>query len=100
VIRLVLLCAGVVTAGVLLFTRGRRQARDPARSRAGLILRYGIGTLLGVYLGLVLPRSVPDTPGSPAALVITLLLWIVGGGVGFASLAALLGVLSAPRVER
>ena len=65
-----------------------RKARQSAggRNRA---LGLGIGQIVvGLVIGLAIPPFVPETQGSPASLVLIVILWLVGatlvlGGLPF-----------------
>jgi hypothetical protein len=70
-----------VAAGLIYWSyrRARRRAGGSPRLRR-FLLAIGVVTLAaGLIVGLWLPTKVPDTQGSPAALVMMLLCWIVGG---------------------
>ena len=93
--RLLLLLVVAAAAGYPVFRQAQRRARVTRQARTALLVRSVIGLVMGGVLALVLPQFVPETPGSPATIVALLLLWIVGGGLAFLSLAALAGALTA-----
>jgi len=70
----------------------RDTARRSPERRSKLVVGGVAMFALGVVAALLLPRRVPDTPGSSAALVMIAFLWVVGGGMAFAGAATLLGV--------
>ena len=76
-----------------------RTTRNRASRSLAVKNRMLIGGCLSLALGLVialwLPRRVPETQGSPATLVAILLLWVVGGGLAYVGVVALLGALFA-----
>lgn len=47
--------------------------------------------MAGAVMAFWLPHRVPETSGSPAGLVLILLLWIIGGGLIFLGVMSLLG---------
>lgn len=82
-----------IIIGVLYFAfaKARRRASDSnAKKRASLITN---ALLLAAGLGIafLLPMVVPDTPGSPAALVMYLLCWLIGGLMAVFALVAFAG---------
>ena len=76
-----------------------RTIRNRASQSPVMKKRMLIGGCLSLALGLVLalwlPRRVPETQGSPAMLVAILLLWVVGGGLAYVGVVAILGALLA-----
>jgi MFS family permease len=76
-----------------------RTIRNRASQSPAMKKRMLIGGCLSLALGLVLalwlPRRVPETQGSPAMLVAILLLWVVGGGLAYVGVVAILGALFA-----
>jgi hypothetical protein len=94
VFSLLLLAAAIM---VPLFFLARAQARRSTRSRTFLVVKaVGFG-LVGAYVAFVLPGSVPDTPGSPAALVMLLALWSFGGFMLLGAVPAFFGAIFAGR---
>jgi hypothetical protein len=80
----------IALIGMLLaigFAATRKARQSPhARNKA---LALGVGQIaLGLVIGLAIPPFVPETQGSPASLVLIVLLWLVGatlvlGGLPF-----------------
>ena len=89
---------GTVALGALiwwLFVVARRTATTSRRTRSRMILG-GVVTLVVVpAVGLWLTRQVPDTPGSPAALVGITLIWLFGGVLLLFAVPSLIGALVA-----
>jgi hypothetical protein len=83
--------AGLAWITWYMFDTARRRAGQSPRLRrllvAGGLLQIAVGGVVAFWL----PFRVPDTPGSPAALVGMLLLWIVGGLLLYSGAIGLLG---------
>ena len=47
--------------------------------------------VLGLVIALWLPGRVPETQGSPATLVAILVLWVLGGGLAYVGIIAVVG---------
>lgn len=45
---------------------------------------------IGLVIALVLPMGIPNTPGSPVAIVMYLLCWLVGGSIAIPGLNGLI----------
>jgi hypothetical protein len=95
------LVAVVLGAAVLywVYAKTQQRAAQSARGRRWLILRTSTGALAGLAIGVVLPQFVGETPGSPASLVVLLVLWVVGGVLLSLSAAALAGAYFAKPVD-
>jgi hypothetical protein len=70
-------------------------ARRSRSTRHLVLVANAVVGLLGLVVGLWLPTQIPETSGSPASLVATVLLWMVGGGLAFLGTAAFLGAFLA-----
>jgi cytochrome bd-type quinol oxidase subunit 2 len=78
-----------------LFIVARRTASTSRRVRSRMIAA-ALSTLIVVpVIGYWLTRQVPDTPGSPAALVGVTLIWLLGGVFLLFAVPALIGALVA-----
>jgi len=95
--RALALGAAILTLTGFLASSVRQRARTSATLRARLIVGSVIGAAVGAALAFWLPRQIPETPGSPASLVGVLVSWIVGGGLLFLTLAALIGAVLGKR---
>ncbi len=93
-VRTLLLLAIAVAAAVFIFRNVRDEARESPRERVRLIVGACLGLAVGALLAFWAPRRVPETPGSPGTIVAVVVLWVVGGGLMFVSLPALIGALS------
>jgi membrane protease YdiL (CAAX protease family) len=84
------------------YLKTQQRAAQSARGRRWLIVRTSAGALVGLAVGVVLPQFVGETPGSPASLVVLLVLWVVGGVLLTLSAAALAGAYRAkpPDLQR
>jgi hypothetical protein len=91
----ILLTVTAIGIAVPLFLPTRARAEQSAAMRTRLITISALGLAIGLGLAVWLPRRVPETNGSPASLVAIALLWVIGGGIVFATLPALLGALFA-----
>lgn len=89
--RSLLALAGLAWFGWLVFGTSRRRASESPRRRRTLLVGGALMVALGVASAFWLPHRVPDTPGSPAALVAILLLWLIGGSFLFVGIASLIG---------
>jgi ABC-type branched-subunit amino acid transport system permease subunit len=78
-----------------MFLRARERARQSPQLRSRHMLSGAIAAVLGAVMAFWLPHRVPETSGSPASLVLILLLWILGGGLLFLGVASLLGAAMA-----
>ena len=96
-IRLLLLLAVAVGIAAPVFLSARDRARQSAATRGRLILGGAAGVAAGLVAALWLPHLVPQTQGSPATIVAIVLLWTLGGGFAFLSLALLVGALAGRR---
>ena len=74
---------------------GVRKVLAAAPKTRGPIFGFSLaGAASGALIAFALPaRIVPDTPGSPAALVGYTLFWIVGGGLLLLSLPVFIATL-------
>jgi hypothetical protein len=86
---------GLCVVAYLIFAASRGNARESAGMRRRMILGSLLGVVLGVVFVFVLPRFVPETPGSPGTLAVVALLWVIGFCLVFAGLGALLGAIVA-----
>jgi len=77
------------------FISARRMASSSRSVRRGLILgalaAIGVAAVIIFYL----PYRIPDTPGSPAALVVVALLWVMGAVLLLFAVPSLVGALVA-----
>jgi hypothetical protein len=73
------------------FAVARRRASQSASARRIVITCNAVAVSLGLLLAICLPSRIPATDGSPASLVATVLLWILGGGLSILGLVAMLG---------
>lgn len=92
-IRFLLLLALAIGVAAPVFLSARDRSRQSASTRRRLFLGGIVGVAVGLLAALWLPTRVPETQGSPASLVAIVLLWIIGGGFAFLSLALLAGAL-------
>jgi len=86
--------AMLAVGGYLLYAayrKARRRAEQSPETRTWMIVRNGAGVAIAVIAILWLPARVPDTPGSPAALVMFTLIWLLGGMMVIMGSASLLG---------
>jgi len=86
-----LLLAIAALVGYPIYARMRSRVRSGASRRPVAMAGASVALAAGLALALVVPRHVPETPGSPATLVAIAFLWILGGSLAFAGLAAFLG---------
>ena len=89
--RVVLLMLVAIGVAAPVFLAARERARLSAGARLRAIITGAIGVGVGLTLSLWLPTRITPTEGSPASLVALVLLWVVGGGFAYLSLAMLLG---------
>lgn len=91
----------LILAAILwgIFTGARRTATLSRRARRGVLAGATVGIVAAVAAILLLPRLVPDTPGSPAALVFITLIWLVGGVGLLMAVPALFGAFVAKPPE-
>jgi drug/metabolite transporter (DMT)-like permease len=95
VIRFLLGLAALAIIGGFMFITARERARQAPHLRRRLLLSGAVAAVLGAVMAFWLPHRVPETSGSPASLVLILLLWIIGGGLLFLGVASLLGASTA-----
>ena len=77
---------GIVLWRLFLILRERVRA-EPGFRRA-LLIRGTVAIVAALAIGLAVPRIVPDTPGSPAALVFLLFGWMVAAMLGLLGIVA------------
>jgi glucose dehydrogenase len=88
--------AAFLARAVLL--RSRAQASRSAARRWFLLIRGGVAVALGLGLVFALAPRAIGSPESPAGLATMLLLWLVGGGLGFLGAASMVGAaIARPR---
>jgi hypothetical protein len=80
-----------------MFDTARRRAGESPRVRRVLIAGGLLQICGGIVVAFWLPHRVPDTPGSPAALVGMLVFWIVGGLLLYTGVISLVGATLARR---
>jgi hypothetical protein len=96
---LLLLALGLIVCGAI-FTGARRLAMVSRRARTRTIVLSFIGIAAGAWVAFILPRRVPDTPGSPAMLVGVLALWFLGGSLLVLAVPSMAGaVMAKPPTE-
>ena len=93
----VLALAGLAWITWSMFDTARRRAGESPRVRRMLIAGGLLQICAGAVVAFWLPHRVPDTPGSPAALVGMLVFWIIGGLLLFAGVVSLVGAALARR---
>jgi hypothetical protein len=93
VLRLLALVVVAALIGYPIFAQARARAKRSPAARWRVLAGAAVGLAAGGILAFWVPRYVPQTQGSPAFIVVALLLWILGGGLCFLSAAALLGGL-------
>jgi hypothetical protein len=74
-----------------IFDTARRRAGESPRLRRILIAGGVLQIAAGIVVAFWLPHRVPDTPGSPAALVGMLVFWIIGGLLLYVGAISLVG---------
>jgi hypothetical protein len=82
---------GMLAIGGLSFLNARQRAGQSGLMRKRLMVRGAVAAVAGAILAFWLPHRIPETSGSPASLVLTLLLWVIGGGLLFLGVASFLG---------
>lgn len=98
-LRTVLLIAIVVATGAAVFLAARRMARGSPVRRA-LLLATSVAMLCAsAWLAFWAPAKIPDTPGSPAALIAWLMLIVLACILGLAGVSTLLGAACATRTR-
>jgi hypothetical protein len=104
VIQVRLLLAGVVAllVGAAIFLVVRARVRRMPSLRFRIVLFGCLAIALAGGLGWWLPSKVPDTPGSPAALIIVGFLWFLAAAFLLVGVSSLLGAAFAwtPRGAR
>ena len=93
--RSLLLLALLLTVCWGIFTGARSLATVSRRARMRTIILSALGIVAGLWVAFVLPRRVPDTPGSPAMLVGVLALWFIGGSVLVLAVPSMIGAVVA-----
>ena len=92
--------AGIAIGGFIvwmIFSSARERAESSSDARMRLVVGSVIGLVLGAVRAFMRPHRVTRSmTESPAGVVVTLVLWIVGGGLLLASITALAGALSVP----
>src|SRR5262249_58840299 len=79
----------------MIFSSAKERAESSSVSRMRLVVGSVLGLVLGAVMAFVLPHGVTRSmTESPAGVVVTLVLWVVGGGLLLASATALVGALS------
>ena len=91
---LLLLAAFGLVGWSMARTIHKRASRSPAM-KSRMIIRGCISLVLGLVIALWLPGRVPETPGSPATMVAMLVLWVLGGGLAYVGIIAIVGALFA-----
>jgi len=86
-----LLLAVAALVGYPIYARMRSRVRAGSTRRPVALAGAALAFAAGLALALVVPRHVPETPGSPGTLVAIALLWVLGGSLAFVGLAAFLG---------
>lgn len=82
------------------FLTVRRESRQSAAARRRFLLGGLAATAGALIVIFVLPRFIPETPGSPGTIVGVALLWVLGSVILFAAIPTFLGALFArPRQE-
>ena len=78
-----------------IFLTVRRVSQDSARMRRRILVLCAVGCASALFIAFVVPRWVPETPGSPGTLVVIALLWVMAAVIIFTALPAFLGALTA-----
>jgi hypothetical protein len=78
-----------------LFATARRVASESTRMRFRILIGSGVGIIGAVFMIFIVPRWLPETPGSPGTLVGVALLWIFAAVILLGAVPALIGALSA-----
>jgi uncharacterized membrane protein YedE/YeeE len=77
-----LLAVGLVLGTVwMLAQAARSQLEDHPERRAWFAVGGVVACAAGAWLAFWLPHRVPETSGSPASLVLILVLWLMGGAL-------------------
>lgn len=91
--------AVIALFGFWVYVDTRRRAIGSPRIRDALLRRTALGVVTGAVLSLWLPQRMSVASESPASMVAVVLLWIVGGGLLFLSIASFAGAYFAPRAR-
>ena len=78
-----------------IFISVRRVARESAAARWRILLVSGAAIASGLLAAFVVPRWVPETPGSPGTLVVIALLWVLAAAIMVVALPAFLAAFTA-----
>jgi uncharacterized membrane protein len=73
----------------MIFDKARERAESSAEMRSRMLVTSVVGLVIGCVIALWLPHRVSINTESPAAIVILLLFWIVGGSLALANATAL-----------
>jgi MFS family permease len=73
------------------FVAARRRARGSSGARRSSLLKNAVLLVIGLAIAFALPTLIPDTPGSPAALVMYAVCWLIGGSMAILALVGLVG---------
>lgn len=79
---------------IWIFLSVRRVAQGSAKARGRILLLSGLAIGAALIIAFVVPRWVPETPGSPGALVVIALLWVGAAVVVMWALPALIAALT------
>lgn len=79
------------------FLKVKRRASGSTSRRRSTLIRSLLQLAVGLVIAFWLPTRVPDTPGSPAALVMLVLSWLLGGAM---AVTAMIGVVAALLARR
>ena len=78
-----------------IFYTVRQVARESAKARRRILVLSGLACLGALFVAFVMPRWVPETPGSPGTLVVIALLWVMAAVMVLVAFPALLAALTA-----
>lgn len=82
-----------------IFRSVRRASEDSAAFRRRMLIGTPIGVGFALFIAFVVPRWVPETPGSPGTLVVIALLWVMAAVILMAALPAFFGAFTARPFE-
>lgn len=78
-----------------IFYSVRQVALESAKARVRILVVCGFACLGALFIAFVMPRWVPETPGSPGTLVVIALLWVAAAVIVVVAFPAFLAALTA-----